>query len=177
MKRLWTYLLVLVVLAFSPLQAKASDGEKTLSLGGGYAAASLNDLWVHGGGLRAGAGWWVSDFWILDGNLFYAGAYGDSDLHQLFGADASFRWVIDATQWVPSIGVTAGWLGAYSPVLDGFKTTYGFAGGTVCLEYRSKREKSLQLCADVGYLPFDDDMDMFVLVNIDFQAYLPYFFE
>ena len=143
--------LAVVLLAVSP--ALASDGEKTLSLG------------------------WVSDFWILDANIFYAGAYGNSDFHQLAGADVAFRWVVDATQWVPSFGITAGWLGAYSPLLDGFKTTRGYAGGTACLEHRDKREKSVALCADVGYLPFDEDFGMLVLVSLDFNAYLPYFFE
>lgn len=167
--------LAVVLLAVSP--ALASDGEKTLSLGGAYASATMADMSVNGAGLRVGAGWWVSDFWILDANIFYAGAYGNSDFHQLAGADVAFRWVVDATQWVPSFGITAGWLGAYSPLLDGFKTTRGYAGGTACLEHRDKREKSVALCADVGYLPFDEDFGMLVLVSLDFNAYLPYFFE
>lgn len=166
-------LAVLIILAASP--AGASDRDAFLRAGAGYVSAGTVTQARHGGTLGIGAGYAVTDFSVADLTLRYAAVPGDEFVH-LADAEAAFRLLIDATEWVPSIAATSGWLAWYDTT-NGFDEGTFHYGAAVCVEYRTTREKSVSVCGAAQTFPFADALSTFYLAELSFNGYLPWLFE
>jgi len=173
--RSWASASTFALLALTSAPGEASDGESFLRVGGGYAMTSTASE-RHGGLAELGFGYAVSDFSQVDVGVSWA-AYppGDTWLGTGTGTGA-FRLLIDATEWVPSIGVAVGWM-AFASEEDGFDPGTMLFGPQGCLEYRAQRDRSVLACVFAGSFPLENDPDAYLAATIDFAAYLPYFFE
>lgn len=163
------------LLVATPLAA--SESEFYLAVEAGYRPLSAGEELpaVQAGGLALGAGYHVTDFALLEGMLFYAAGARQGEFHNLFGAELAFRLLIDATQWIPSLGPSLGWAGDYnsdSGLLHGLS-----AGLSGCLEYRGRRSHSLAICGESAFFPLSDALNGFYGVAFRLNGFLPYLFE
>lgn len=168
--------LALAVCFLLPSAVNASVNEHYLTLGGQYLPVAAGDDTFHTPSLTLGYGYFVSDFAVLEADLFYGGLPSDGAYRQFAGSHAAFRLLIDATQWVPSVGAIAGWLAAHATD-TGLESGAPYAGFSLCLERRTAREKSLSACAEGASFPFSDEFQSVYFLNLNFNGYLPYFFE
>ena len=147
-----------------------------LTLGGQYMPVAIGDDTFHTPSLTLGYGYFVNDFSVLEADLYYGGLPEDGAYRQFGGGHAAFRLLIDATQWVPSVGMVAGWLATHSTEA-GLESGAPYAGFSLCLERRTTRERSLSACAEGASFPLSDDYQSVYFINLNFNGYLPYFFE
>jgi len=170
-------LLLAAALLTTPSPALANWGDKyfagQLSYTPAVTAADVGRL--HFPEIAFGGGYFVSDFALVEADLFYGLTYADDSVQQLFGAEASFRFLIDMTQWVPSIGPLVGW--AFLPSApDGFSHT-AYLGGQACLDYRSKRSFALGLCGEMAVGIDNEVLSGYQSLGLRFSGFLPYIFE
>lgn len=152
-----------------PQLALASQGEWYWKTGGGYRFSSTSEGLLHAGELRFGLGMFPSDFTVAELNTFYnAGYYGG--LHHMLGAEASFRLLIDAFEWVPSIGPVLGISGIVQA--DGDPTMTGWLGAEFCLDYRGQRTHAFGGCVSISIVPFDREYQSMFLIDF---LYLSFF--
>jgi hypothetical protein len=153
----------------------ASQGEHYLFAGLGYLPISTADGYLHAATLSAGFGWDITDFTLVDAELYYAAAAAPGGLGHLAGAEASFRLLIDATEWVPSVGPSGGWAFSYSP--DGGLDQGPYLGATACLQHRTQRESSQTICGEAAVFPFLGDLQGMYLLTFRLDGFLPYLFD
>jgi hypothetical protein len=160
-----------------PLTAQANWGDKYLTGQFSYTPVLTADGAgrLHYPELALGGGYFVSDFALVEADLFYAPTYGNDSFRQFWGAEVSFRMLIDMTQWVPSIGPLAGWAFFHSAP-NGFVHS-AYLGGQACLDYRSKRSFALGVCGELAVGIDDDVFTGYQSVGFRFSGFLPYLFE
>lgn len=160
-----------------PVSAQANWGDKYLTGQFSYTPIMISDDTgrLHFPELALGGGYFVSDFALVEADLFYGPTYGSDSLRHFWGAEASLRMLIDMTQWVPSIGPLAGWM-FFQSTPDGFSHT-AYLGGQACLDYRSKRSFSLGVCGELAVGLDDDVFTGYQSVGFRFSGFLPYIFE
>jgi len=158
-----------------PPAAGATSGDKSFGLQLSYSAITPGGSdYLHTPSLSIGGAWHITDFALLELTGFYDGTY-DESWRQFWGADLAFRLLLDATQWVPSVGPVVGWMFGYSSP-DGLEKGL-YAGLGACLEHRSRRSFSLGLCGTGALVPFHEAWEALYTVGFRVSAYLPYFFE
>lgn len=130
--------------------AHASQGETYGTLGGGYSLRTTDDGLLHGPGLMGGIGWFPSDFTVGEVTANYTLGIQD-DIRQMLGVQAHFRLLIDAFEWVPSVGPLLGLTGVYVPGegLDAFMDL-GVEG---CVAWRGSRESAWRACGQISIVP------------------------
>jgi len=168
--------LMAVTLACPVGSALASQSERYLWSALSYNPVSTEEGFLHAGTLSAGFGYYLSDFSVIDGELYYGFTWSDGGPAHIAGAEAAFRLLIDATQWIPSVGPVIGWLYAYSNATE--STTGPYIGGEACIEYRSVRERSLALCGEMALFPImDTPLQGMYFLSFRWNGFLPYIFE
>lgn len=172
----WLAGCVALAAAILPAPASATSGESFLHVDGGYLLLAGDGGNGNGGALGMGFGYYVSDFSLVDTRLYAGATTGDETLLSAGGGEAALRILIDATEWVPSVGLAVGWMGFYG-MDSGLEPGSFYYGGTVCLEYRAQRDSSIRACGTGGTFPLDDQLPSFVTATVDLSAYLPYWFE
>ena len=150
-----------------PSTAMAAKGDGYLSPRLSYHPIVLDSGWLHFPSLAVGGGWFITDFSVLEAYAMYGGTYGAGEFQQMWGAEASFRMLLDVTEWIPSFGLTVGYLGTQSATAGAdHGLTVGVSG---CLDYRRKREVSVGLCGQWAYpflLPADTIWEIGLRVNL-----------
>ncbi len=142
--------LTAAALLFSPLCAQATQGETYGTIGGGYQLRTTGDGVLNGALLLGGIGWFPSDFTVSEVTAGYTLAY-QGGLQQLFGVQGHFRVLIDAFEWVPSVGPLVGVTGAYT-ANSGFEAFMDL-GVEGCLAWRGSREEAFRACGQVSLVP------------------------
>ncbi len=167
--------LVAVLLLLLPAPATASGGDSYLAAEVDYRSVAQEYLTLHTPSLTLGGGYHVSDFAVLEGTFWYGGTMANGNFENLAAVALSFRFLIDATQWIPSIGPEVGYLAGYS---GGEGLRHGFyAGGSACVDYRVWRTHSLALCGEYSVIPFQDDYVSFFGLGFRVNGFLPYLFD
>lgn len=160
---------------FLTAPALATENEKYLGLEVGYRPVVEGETTLQAPALTVGGGYHFSDFALVEGTLFYGATYSDSTFQHLAAANLAFRLLIDATQWVPSIGPEVGYLAGYNAD-DGLRHGF-YAGASACLDYRAWRTHSFALCGEMAVIPFQDDFESFYGLGLRVNGFLPYLFE
>lgn len=155
--------------------ALATEGERYLGMEVGYRPIITAETTLHTPALTLGGGYHFSDFALVEGTLFYGATYANDAFQNVAAANLAFRLLIDATQWVPSIGPEIGYLAGYST--DSGLIHSFYAGGSACLEYRTWRTHSFALCGEMAVVPFQDDFESFYGIGFRANGFLPYLFE
>jgi hypothetical protein len=163
------------LLVLLPAAALGSGGDFYLAVEGDYRSVAQGDVTLHTPSLTLGGGVHVSDFAVLEGTLWYGGTLANGHFENLAAVALSFRFLIDATQWIPSIGPEVGYLAGYGGE-DGLRHGF-YAGGSACIDYRIWRTHSLALCGEYAVIPFQDDYDSFFGLGFRVNGFLPYLFE
>ena len=167
-------LLTALLLAGGP-DARAAQDETYLFGSVSYMPVSSSIGYLHCGALGLGSGYFISDFAVVDGQLYYAGTYADDAFRHFIGLDAAFRLLIDVTEWVPSIGPAGGISMAWSE--PGGLSAVFHVGISVCVEHRTQRDHSMALCGEIQAVPLHTDFQAMYLLSFRFNGFLPYFFE
>ena len=139
------------LLLLAPAPAEASEGEWFYDLSAGYSAMSVQGPWLHLPTFRAGLGYFPSDFSVAVLQGVVSGTAKEGEYLQQVGLRGEYRLLIDAFEWVPSVGPVAGIMGSYDAGegLDAF----AFLGLTACVDYRPTRDEAFGLCGDVTIVP------------------------
>jgi hypothetical protein len=161
------FLVVLLAALLASPVARASWGEKYLDAGAGYFLLGRVDGQHHAPGVRVGGGWHISDFALVDAHGWYAPSPGEPGWLHLTGVSASFRFLLDATQWVPSVGPGIGWVAHLGGGKDfSHGVTLGLSG---CLDHRSRREWSVGLCGDISLFAWPRELSKLLMVVVQFS--------
>ncbi len=167
--------LVVTVACLFPSLSRASWGEKYLAAQVDYRPVLQAEAMLHTPALTLGGGYHVSDFALVEGSLFYGATYGDGAFRQLWGVDTTLRLLIDATQWIPSVGPAVGYLFGYD-TQDSFQHGF-YLGASACLDYRTWRTHSFEVCGEVAVFPFQKDYTALYLIGFRANGFLPYLFD
>lgn len=155
--------------------ALATEGERYLGIEVGYRSIIAGETTFHTPSLTLGGGYHFSDFALVEGMVFYGATSANDTFQSLAAANLAFRLLIDATQWIPSIGPEIGYLAGYST--DAGLSHSFYAGASACLEYRTWRTHSFALCGETAVIPFQDDFESFYGIGFRANGFLPYLFE
>ena len=155
--------------------ALATEGERYLGIELGYRPVSKSEETLHTPALTVGGGYHFSDFVLVEGTVSYGATYANDLFHNIASANLAFRLLIDATQWVPSIGPEVGYLAGYNSE-DGMSHGF-FVGASACLDYRVWRTHSFAICGEYSVIPFQDDFESFYGLGFRANGFLPYLFE
>lgn len=171
-----TFVLILLCVIMSPTTASATGGDRYLTLQGDYRAIGEGEtITLHTPALTLGGGYNISDFWLIEGTLSYGATYGNGSFQNLAGAAIAGRFLVDATQWIPSLGAQVGYMAGYNG-RDGLRHAL-YAGGSACLDYRIWRTHSLAICGEYNVVPLQDAFRSFWGVGFRVNGFVPYMFE
>ena len=126
------------------------------------------DVVVHGLSLGGGLGWFPSDFAIGEVTGEYGLGFGGG-VHHFIALQGHFRMLIDAFEWVPSIGPVAG--------VTFFSAPQDSAGAMVdlgleaCVAWRGSRESSWKACGTMSLVPTSDHYDASFTIGVGFDGF------
>lgn len=167
-------LLVIGVLA-SPGLLKASEGEKSASVGLGYLGVARLETNLHAPALEVSAAWFLTDFVVTEAMLMLGVAPTQGSATAVFGGEVSLRLLLDATQWIPSIGPVVGYVGqAGGP--DSFHGGLNI-GLSACIDHRSHRSWSMGVCGEITAFPFGQTLEATYLAVYRLTGFFPEFFS
>ncbi len=167
--------LAFLVVLLASSTTLATEGERYLGLELGYRPVLQGENTLHAPVLIMGGGYHFSDFVLVEGTVSYGATYADDLFQNLAAANLAFRLLVDATQWIPSIGPEVGYLAGYNTdagIGHGF-----YVGASACLDYRTWRTHSFAICGEYSAIPFQDDFKSFYGVGLRVNGFLPYLFE
>jgi hypothetical protein len=152
--------------------AGAEPVDGYLHLQGSYMPLKGDSGTLHFPALSVGGGCYVNDYSVVEGSATWGGTYGQQTFQQAWTIQAAYRFLIDATQWIPSFGITFGYLGRDSAAGD---PAHGLTLGlSVCIDYRKKRERSVGLCGEWHYPFFQGALNSMFLVGLRVGFHFPY---
>ncbi len=133
------------------------------------------DYRLDAGALTVGGGYFVGDFALFEAGLTYGATGHDAELHHLASADLAFRLLIDATEWIPSVGPVVGWLfhQAPTPGLEGGL----YVGASACLDRRTARTWSVGACGQYSMFPLGGALEGVYFLGLRAALYLPAVWE
>lgn len=167
--RVMVAVVALLLVAAAAPSALASQGETYGSVGGGYQLRNTADGLFHGVNLKGGVGWFPSDFTIGEVTGSYTLGY-QGGLQHLLGVQGHFRILIDAFEWVPSIGPLVGVSGAYTADL-GFEAFMDL-GMEACLAWRGTRDHAWRACGQVSLVPAHTYFQSLFSVEFNYDWFL-----
>jgi hypothetical protein len=133
------------------------------------------DYGLDAGALTVGGGYFLGDFCLLEAGLTYGATGHDSEFHQLASAELAFRLLVDATEWIPSIGPVAGWLFHHAPT-PGLEGGF-FVGASACLDRRASRTWSVGACGEYSMFPLGGPLEGAYFLGLRAALYLPAVWE
>lgn len=167
-----------IVAALSLLTGEAygSWGERYIAGSLSYSAVSTEmHGYLHAPVLSGGVGYYVTDFSLVEGEIGYGATRADGEFRHIMGFRGVFRMLIDVTEWVPSVGASAGWLSTYATD-DGLQGG-GFIGFSACVDRRTSRSHSWGVCGEIAAFPLSDHFQAVHTIGIRFNGFLPYLWE
>jgi len=168
-------ILLFSVLLLPLLSVPAAAGEGYLHGQLSWMPVSHADYKLDAGALTVGGGYFLGDFCLLEGGLTYGATGHDGEFHQLAAAELSFRLLVDATEWIPSIGPVAGWLFHHAPT-PGLEGGF-YLGASACLDRRAARTWSVGACGEYSMFPLGGAMEGAYFLGLRAALYLPAVFE
>lgn len=160
---------VLLLLTGAAPCVLASQGETYGSVGGGYQLRNTADGLFHGVTLMGGVGWFPSDFTIGELTSSYTVGY-QGGLQHVLGVQGHFLILIDAFEWVPSVGPLVGLSGAYTAD-SGFEAFMDL-GMEVCLAWRGSRDHAWRACGQVSLVPAHTYFQSLFSVEFNYDWFL-----
>lgn len=158
------------------MSAQASRGERYLSAELQYRPAKSRFAgYLHTPALSLGGGFHLTDFALFEGMAYYGLTGSQGALRHVWGGEMTLRLLIDATQWIPSIGPVVGWIFS-SDEPDGFNNAF-YLGAHACVDYRNVRSFSYAICGSITAVPYDGDFAAMYLLGFRLNGFLPYLFE
>jgi hypothetical protein len=169
-------IIVLLFVLAVPVSAQASRGERYLSAELQYRPAKSRFAgYLHTPALSLGGGFHLTDFALFEGMAYYGLTGSQGALRHVWGGEMTLRLLIDATQWIPSIGPVVGWIFS-SDEPDGFNNAF-YLGAHACVDYRNVRSFSYAICGSITAVPYDGDFAAMYLLGFRLNGFLPYLFE